>query len=43
VLQVPFHAWSELLESGDRMVQAGYLQRMLDGVTSVRAPNVPTF
>lgn len=43
VLQVPFHEWASVLESGDSLVQAGYLQHLLDSVTSVRAPHVPNF
>jgi outer membrane protein TolC len=36
VLQVPFHEWASVLESGDSMVPAGYLQSLLDSVASVR-------
>lgn len=43
ILQVPFHEWAAVLDSGDNLVQVGYLQRLLDGVTSVRAPHVPNF
>lgn len=43
ILQVPFHEWSSVLESGDSLVAAGYLQHQLDSVTSVRAPHVPNF
>ena len=44
VLQVPFHEWASVLDSGDSLVAAGYLQHLLDSVASVRAPNtLPNF
>jgi hypothetical protein len=42
VLQVPFHEWAAVLESGDVVVQAGYLQNMLNGL-SVRIPRMSNF
>ncbi|KAF6264905.1 hypothetical protein COO60DRAFT_1481368 [Scenedesmus sp. NREL 46B-D3] len=39
VLQVPFHEWASVLESGDVVVQAGYLQNMLNGL-GLRAPGL---
>ncbi|WIA31546.1 hypothetical protein OEZ86_002437 [Tetradesmus obliquus] len=42
VLQVPFHEWSAVLDSGDVAVQAGYLQHMLNGL-SVRIPRMSNF
>jgi hypothetical protein len=42
VLQVPFHEWASVLESGDVVVQAGYLQNMLNGL-SVRIPRMSNF
>lgn len=44
VLQVPFHEWASVLDSGDSLVAAGYLQHLLDCVTSVRSPKtLPNF
>lgn len=44
VLQVPFYEWASVLESGDSLVQAGYLQRLLNAVPSVRSSSsVPNF
>jgi hypothetical protein len=42
VLQVPFHEWAVVLESGDPLVAAGYLQCRLDGL-SVRVPRCTGF
>jgi hypothetical protein len=43
VLQVSFAEWAAVLEAGDAVVAAGFLQHRLDSVTSVRAPHVPNF
>lgn len=42
VLQVQFHEWASVLESGDAIIQAGYLQNRLNGL-SIRVPTTTVF